>query len=255
MKVTSQQPAGSDLKSGKTTTADHALTPEPAVPSGTKSFASVLDSVETAGELPRGEKEKEENRLRPGEAAPRTVDERDRDRPKDLVSPEAPTAPLPKVVSPLESGGEEILTARQILSVRDLDNVVVTIKNFPGHQPQAIIDLPNSVLQGLRVKLSEDSLGRINAEFLVRNDGVKAQIDGRAPDLIELLRFRGVNLAALRTSVSAEFSSGDTDTRQRSGAGQPRPIGQTSAAGSPENAAPAIEEHETDSDDSLTYRA
>jgi hypothetical protein len=255
MKVTSQQPAGSDLKSGKTTSADHALTPESALPSGTKSFASVLDSVETAGESPRAEKDKEENPLRPGETAPRTVDDRDRDRPGEPVSPEAPTAPLPQAVTPLESSGEEIVTARQILSVRDLDSVVLTIKNFPGHQPQAIIDLPNSVLQGLRVKLSEDSLGRINAEFLVRNDGVKAQIDGRAPDLIELLRFRGVNLAGLRTSVGAEFSSGDTDTRQRSGAGQPRAVGQTSGVASAANAPSSIEEPEIDSDGSLTYRA
>jgi hypothetical protein len=143
--------------------------------------------------------------------------------------------------------------------VRDLDSVVLTIKNFPGHQPQAIIDLPHSVLQGLRVKLSEDSLGRINAEFLVRNEGIKARIEGRVPDLIELLRFRGVNLAALKTSVSTEFSSSNPDSRQRSGADRPRAIDgaidHSSIVESPANSTPSVEEHEVKSDESRTYRA
>src|SRR5262245_44113008 len=120
MKVTSQQPAGSDLKSGKTTAENQALTPDQAVPPGNKSFASLLASVENTGEPPREGRDKEKGILRPDESASRTVNDRERDRPKEPVSLEAATAPMPQAPSPDEPGGVEIVTARQILSVRDL---------------------------------------------------------------------------------------------------------------------------------------
>lgn len=110
--------------------------------------------------------------------------------------------------------GSEITNARSILHIADLERVVASVRTqivANGHR-EVTIELQRSVLEGLRVKLSADSAGRITAEFIASSEQVRAQIDARATELSDLLRSRGIDLAQLRTTVSGDsnqHASGD----------------------------------------------
>src|SRR6185503_4959848 len=105
---------------------------------------------------------------------------------------------------------------REILPAADLENILLTVRTeiVAGGQPQTIIDLPRSILEGLRVRLSSDRTGRISAEFVAKTDAVKAQVDARASELVDMLRFRGLNLSALKTTVSADLNGGNDSNRR-----------------------------------------
>jgi hypothetical protein len=95
--------------------------------------------------------------------------------------------------------------ARSILHVADLERIVSAVRSqvAEGGRPVITIELRRSVLEGLQVRLSADGAGRVTAEFIAASERVRSQIDARAGELADLLRGRGVNLAALRTSVEA----------------------------------------------------
>lgn len=95
--------------------------------------------------------------------------------------------------------------ARSILHVADLERIVSAVRSqvADGGRHVVTIELRRSVLEGLQVRLSTDGAGRVTAEFIAASERVRSQIDARASELAELLRGRGVNLAALRTSVEA----------------------------------------------------
>lgn len=95
--------------------------------------------------------------------------------------------------------------ARSILHVADLERIVSAVRSqvAEGGRPVVTIELRRSVLEGLQVRLSADGAGRVTAEFIAASERVRSQIDARAGELADLLRGRGVNLAALRTSVEA----------------------------------------------------
>lgn len=97
----------------------------------------------------------------------------------------------------------ETTPARSILHVADLERIVSAVRAqiVEGGRRVVTIELRRSVLEGLKVKLSADGAGRVTAEFVAASERVRAQIDARASELADLLRGRGVNLAALRTSV------------------------------------------------------
>lgn len=110
----------------------------------------------------------------------------------------------------------EATNARAILHIADLERIVAAVRtqtNSVG-QREVTIELQHSVLEGLRVKLSADERGRVTAEFIAASEKVKAQLDARSADLADLLRSRGVDLAALRTTFDAN-SSGQHDTGAR----------------------------------------
>lgn len=95
--------------------------------------------------------------------------------------------------------------ARSILHVADLERIVSAVRSqvAEGGRPVVTIELRRSVLEGLQVRLSADGAGRVTAEFIAASERVRSQLDARAGELADLLRGRGVNLAALRTSVEA----------------------------------------------------
>ncbi|MET0646055.1 MAG: hypothetical protein ABW208_05490 [Pyrinomonadaceae bacterium] len=95
--------------------------------------------------------------------------------------------------------------ARSILHVADLERIVSAVRSqvADGGRHVVTIELRRSVLEGLKVTLSSDGAGRVTAEFIAASERVRSQLDARASELAELLRGRGVNLAALRTGVEA----------------------------------------------------
>jgi hypothetical protein len=146
--------------------------------------------------------------------------------------------------------------ARSILHVADLERIVSAVRAqlVEGGRHVVTIELRRSALEGLKVKLSSDGAGRVTAEFIAASERVRSQIDARAPELAELLRGRGVNLAALRTSVDAG-GSGD-GSGPRHDLPQAAAVVARDAAPSPSNlpAADAPTE-EAEGDTSNTYRA
>ncbi|HEV2861528.1 MAG TPA: flagellar hook-length control protein FliK [Pyrinomonadaceae bacterium] len=103
----------------------------------------------------------------------------------------------------------EPTAARSILHVADLERIVSAVRSqlADGGGRVVTIELRRSVLEGLKVRLTSDGAGRVTAEFVAASERVRSQLDARASELAELLRGRGVNLAALRTSVG---TGGDT---------------------------------------------
>ena len=103
------------------------------------------------------------------------------------------------------SVASDATAARSILHVADLERIVSAVRSqvADGGRHVVTIELRRSVLEGLKVKLSSDGAGRVTAEFIAASERVRSQLDARASELAELLRGRGVNLAALRTGVEA----------------------------------------------------
>lgn len=122
----------------------------------------------------------------------------------------------------------EATSARAILHVADLERIVSAVRAqlVEGGRQVVTIELRRSVLEGLKVKLSADGGGRVTAEFIAASERVRSQIDARAGELAELLRGRGVNLAALRTGV--ETGAGGEGNSQREELSQT--VSQTRAA-------------------------
>lgn len=123
-------------------------------------------------------------------------------------------------VSAAESAG-----ARAILHVADLERIVSAVRAqaLAEGGREVVIELKRSVLEGLRVRVSTDAAGRVTAEFIAASERVRAQLEGRTPELAELLRSRGVQLAALRTSVGAETSGGYSSRGDADAAPSARP--------------------------------
>ena len=153
----------------------------------------------------------------------------------------------------------EAVGARAVLHIADLEKLVSAVRtqiHADGRREVTLV-LHRSVLDGLRVKLSADATGRINAEFIASTERVRAQVDARSAELADLLRSRGIALAELRTSVG---TGTDQDASGGSGGRGPfevaalpetdaRPASRTSAA------EPAAGPDEAGLDEGSTYRA
>lgn len=149
-------------------------------------------------------------------------------------------------------------SARAILHIADLERIVSAVRAqvVEGGRHVVTIELRRSVLEGLKVKLSADSGGRVTAEFFAASERVRSQIDARAGELAELLRGRGVNLAALRTGV--ETGAGATGNEgDRPGEELSQTVGGVRAASTDASNAPAAGEpaEETEGGAANTYRA
>ncbi|MER3427740.1 MAG: hypothetical protein C4334_06520 [Pyrinomonas sp.] len=115
-----------------------------------------------------------------------------------------------------ETNATEAPNARAILHIADLERIVSAIRlQVLGNRREVIIQLQRSVLEGLRVKLSADEMGRIMAEFIAASERARAQIEARANELMAIMRSRGINLASLRTSVGAETANEGFDRNGR----------------------------------------
>lgn len=151
----------------------------------------------------------------------------------------------------------EATAARAILHVADLERIVSAVRAqlVEGGRHVVTIELRRSVLEGLTVKLSAEG-GRVTAEFIAASERVRSQLDARAGELAELLRGRGVNLAALRTGVETGAGAGATG-----GDGRNEELTQTvsralAASTNDASATQAVEpSEEVDGGASNTYRA
>ena len=109
------------------------------------------------------------------------------------------------------------------------------------------------MLEGLRVKVSADGAGKITADFLAANEGIKALLDSRSSELIEQLRARGITVAEFKSSVTADANDRHDARREQQPASAERIAGKTEVVAS------AGETETTINEDSLaagaTYRA
>lgn len=113
----------------------------------------------------------------------------------------------------------DAIGARAILHIADLERIVAAIRtqiNAEGRK-QLTMQLQRSVLEGLRVKLSADETGRVTVEFIAASERLKTQLDARSTELAELLRSRGVNLAALKTSLSDDAANQSATSERQQG--------------------------------------
>ncbi len=125
--------------------------------------------------------------------------------------------------------------ARPVLHQIDLDNIVTAcrVQLAANGQPEVTLELSHSALEGLRVKVSADAAGRITADFLAANEGIKSLLDSRSSELIEQLRARGINLAEFKSSVGADANSrNDAHSQQHLMTGGERNASRTEAVAS-----------------------
>ena len=152
---------------------------------------------------------------------------------------------------------ETTSSARAILPLADLEKIVAAVRSriSPDGRSEVTLELTRSVLEGLRIKIGADETGRVTAEFIAATERVRAQLDARTGDLAELLRERGVNLAAIKTSVSADSSE------QREGQREQRlatsaPVGANTDGSADAQVAASVEAPDEESTRSgTTYRA
>ncbi|HET6976020.1 MAG TPA: hypothetical protein VFI24_06840 [Pyrinomonadaceae bacterium] len=208
------------------------------------SFASVLDRVTNSHHKARDTSSEEGK-----SAASSKTRERDEDKVDDvsLANTDRTPAPEPVATSEVETN------SWPIVHTLDLDSIVTACQvQLAGNGQKAVmLELSHSMLEGLRVKLTSDGAGRITADFLAANEGVKSVIDGRSMELMEVLRSRGINLAEFRSSVSADANSRNDSQERQTAAGAERIGGQTKAVASLEET--EVKENELAA--GATYRA
>jgi hypothetical protein len=158
----------------------------------------------------------------------------------------------------------ETAPARSILHVADLERIVSAVRAqlVEGGHRVVTIEMRRSVLEGLKVKLSADGSGRVTAEFIAASERVRSQLDARASELADLLRGRGVNLAALRTSVDTggDARGGEGGSREElpqtiGGARAAAPDAANVASNVASNGTTADAPEAVEGDTSNTYRA
>ncbi|HEX8474440.1 MAG TPA: flagellar hook-length control protein FliK [Pyrinomonadaceae bacterium] len=224
-----------------------------------RDFASVLEDVTRTPERDREERESGDNKRYETAQADRAERERETERREDERGGSNQSGGGFEQRGGVRDMGVrgELTSARAILHIVDLERIVSNVRTqmVAGGRREIVIELQRSVLEGLRVRLSADEAGRISAEFIAASERVRSQLDARTSDLADLLRSRGLNLAALTTSVGTEFNQNNSsDNRHANDA-----LTQTSA---PKGTAASFVSSETDSasapdtdNDSSTYRA
>jgi hypothetical protein len=161
-----------------------------------------------------------------------------------------------RIVTPVD----EVKSPRAILPPADLSQIVTAVRTdaFLNGGHEISIQLSNSVLNGLQIKLASDANGRIKAELIAPNEQAKFHLDQRFHELTDMLRARGVDVAELKTSVGSHGSH-DADARQRREDRFAERVAASRASGRG-NAVPALEPtpdipETTATDAELTYNA
>jgi hypothetical protein len=192
-------------------------------------FETVLDRVTRSRDNGPETKRNEQRSDEPSASRENKTRRQDEVQPKEaLAVSDRPVTPQPAII--VDSNTD----ARAILHTADLERIVAICRaQITVTGPREVtLDLTHSVLDGLRAKVSADAAGRITTEFLTTNEGVKSLLDTRAPELIALMRARGVDLHEFKSSVAAD-SNGRNDSREKRDS-------QTRAAGAIESVAATI---------------
>lgn len=181
-----------------------------------RGFASVLEDLTRAGkhqEDDRNDGERSETKNSERAEPERETPRRERGRDDGAGAGHGGANPQ-QTGGVRETGlqGGETSAARAILHIADLERVVAAARTqiLANGQREVTLELHRSVLEGLRVRLTADGTGRVTAEFIAATEKMRAHIEARAADLSDLLRSRGVDLAALRTTVGADANRGGT---------------------------------------------
>ena len=156
-------------------------------------------------------------------------------REKDKVEADeyTPGTERPLTREPLAST-EANNDTRPVLHSIDFESIVTAcqVRLAANGQQEVTLELSRSMLEGLRVKVSADAAGRITADFLAANEGVKSLLDSRSTELIEQLRSRGINLAEFKTSVAADTHGGNDSHREQQPPTSERKVGGSEAVAS-----------------------
>lgn len=104
-----------------------------------------------------------------------------------------------------ESNLSENFAARSILHIADLERMVAAIRTQTGlgGRREITLQLKNSVLEGLQVKILTDSAARVQIEFLAANEKVRAEITKHTAELSKILNGRGINLESVKTRLAS----------------------------------------------------
>ncbi|HEY0100557.1 MAG TPA: flagellar hook-length control protein FliK [Pyrinomonadaceae bacterium] len=179
----------------------------------TRDFASVLEDVTRTAE--RDDNESSEGERQETKSSAHAERERESKRREDRHDGGTGGGGFEQRGQVRDAGHiSEAAPARAILHIADLERIVAAVRTqlISGGRQEVTLELHRSVLEGLRVRLTTDGQGRVNAEFITASEKLRAQLDARAGDLSDLLRGRGVELASLRTTVGAngdQTTSGD----------------------------------------------
>jgi hypothetical protein len=109
----------------------------------------------------------------------------------------------------------ENINARAILHIADIEKIVSSVRTQLSdlNSPQVVIQLKNSVLEGLQIKLSADANGKIIAEFVSKSERARLQIDAKTKELHDILHNRGISISTIKTSL-ADSSTDNQNNRK-----------------------------------------
>jgi hypothetical protein len=111
----------------------------------------------------------------------------------------------------------ENINARAILHIADIEKIVSSVRTQLSdiNTPQVVIQLKNSVLEGLQIKLSTDANGKIIAEFVAKSEKARLQIESKTKELADILHNRGIQLSSVKTSLAdSSADNGNNQNRQ-----------------------------------------
>jgi hypothetical protein len=98
----------------------------------------------------------------------------------------------------------ENINARAILHIADIEKIVSSVRTQLSdvNTAQIVIQLKNSVLEGLQIKLSTDANGKIIAEFVSKSEKARLQVESKSKELADILHNRGIQVASIKTSLA-----------------------------------------------------
>ena len=173
--------------------------PMPGSGSEKSDFAVVLDKV-TRAHKDSTTQHSERNAAEHADANKIRNKDEDKVETNLIASPDAPATR--QAVSTAEVNSDSL----PILHNTDLDSIVTAchVQLAANGQQAVTLELSRSMLEGLRVKISSDAAGRITADFLAANEGIKTLLDSRSSELMAQLRARWINVAEFKSSVAAD---------------------------------------------------
>jgi hypothetical protein len=110
----------------------------------------------------------------------------------------------------------ENINARAILHIADLEKIVSSIRTQLSdvNMPQVVIQLRNSVLEGLQIKLSTDANGKIIAEFVSKSEKARLQVESKTKELADILHNRGIQLSSIKTTLADSSTDNQNNQKQ-----------------------------------------
>jgi hypothetical protein len=103
---------------------------------------------------------------------------------------------------------DEVFGASFALRTADLERLVTCVHsqvNATG-QKEVTLELARSILDGLRIKFSHDTTGKLNLELIASSENIKSLLDARSDELTQMLRSRNIEISSLKTTIGSGFA-------------------------------------------------